>query len=350
MTGMVSLFRRDRWPIWAGGVLGVAILAWLLRDVDVPRLVEIVREADVRPLVLLPLAIAAEQLVRAVKWRLLLAPLCSVRIGRLFSAIMVGYLANVVTPVRVSPLVRAWLVARSAGQKVSTVLATVVVDRLIDGWVYLGFAAAVAGTISFPDDEGMLRAGLRQGVAGVLVGLVGAVAALMALKWAIRRPPRLLGPIARRLPERVARFIGEIARHFGRGVAVPGGAVGYLAVFGASVAMKALSATHFVWAGMAFGIVLAPVDYLFLMVFLGFLATLAGTLRIVGGFTAGAVFALGLFGVGVEQALVMALIVEVASHLTVAAAGAGCLLAEGVSIGELKRLGRRLEEREGKGT
>ena len=71
--------------------------------------------------------------------------------------------------------------------------------------------------------------------------------------------------------------------------------------------MKVIAATHFLWAGLAVGIVLAPFDYLFLMVFAGFALVLARFVRVHGGFIIGSGFALQLLGVPDEQALAMIL-------------------------------------------
>ncbi len=337
MAFLSHALRRGRWTLWIGGAVGVATLVWLLRNLDGESLIEVVRSADIRPLFLIPLAVIAEQLLRAVKWRRLLTPLRSVRLARLFGAIMAGYLANLVVPVGVSPLVRAWLIARLEKLRVGTVLGTVAVDRLIDGVIFLCLAGAVAGAASFPDESDAIREGLWGGFAAGLVALVVAVAVLVALKRTAGNPPRLATVIARRLPARFARFLGELARLFAEGLVLPKGVGARAVIFGASIAMKALAASHFLWAGLAFGIVLTPVQYLFLLVFLGLLATLTGTLHIVGGFTAGAVFALGLLGVEVDKALAMVLVVEVASHLTVAIVGAAALWLEGLTPATLKR-------------
>ncbi|MFQ6017257.1 MAG: lysylphosphatidylglycerol synthase transmembrane domain-containing protein [Kiloniellaceae bacterium] len=336
MAFLKSMLRPNRWPLWIGGLVGILILVWLLRDLDLSRFVAVVRDADLRPLALLPLAVVVEQVFRAVKWWRLLTPLRSVGLARLFGAIMAGYLVNTLAPVRVSPLVRAWLIARLEGLSVGAVLATVATDRLVDGWIFLGLAAVVVSATSFPAVGGALAGGLWQGLAGGLIALLAAVAGLWELKRLVDRPPRMVQRLARRLPARPARVLGDFVRRFAEGLVLPRGLGALAVILGASVAMKALAATHFVWAGYAFGIVLSPPQYLFLMVFLGFLVTLAGTLRIVGGFTAGAVYGLGLFGVEVEKALAMAVVVETASHLTVLAVGAASLWLEGLSLSALR--------------
>ena len=104
----------------------------------------------------------------------------------------------------------------------------------------------------------------------------------------------------------------------------------------ASAAIKLIAATHLLWAGLSIGVLLEPAQYLFLVVFLGFIAILGHFLRFVGSFVIGGVFALGLFGVGAEPALAMMLIVETASLLSVAAIGTLSLWAQGVALGDLR--------------
>ena len=104
--------RRRRWWSVVGSLVGVGALVWIGFLVDLDRLRAILAEARIEYLLLVPLAIALEQLVRAWKWRQLLHDLRPIPTLRLFGAIMAGYLGNLLVPLGLSPLVRAWLVAR----------------------------------------------------------------------------------------------------------------------------------------------------------------------------------------------------------------------------------------------
>src|SRR5947208_1442423 len=81
---------------------------------------------------------------------------------------------------------------------------------------------------------------------------------------------------------------------------------------------------------LALGVALQPAEYLFLMVFLGFSVILGHFLRLAGGFTIAAVFALGLFRVPNEEALAMTLVVQASNLLSVAVVGALALWAQGI--------------------
>ena len=104
----------------------------------------------------------------------------------------------------------------------------------------------------------------------------------------------------------------------------------------ASVLIKLLAVTHFLYAGLAFGVTLQPAEYLFVIVFLGFLIIFGHFLRMLGGFVVGSIFVLGLFGVAPEPALAMVLAVQGASLLSVGAIGALALWRQGVALAEVR--------------
>ena len=97
--------------------------------------------------------------------------------------------------------------------------------------------------------------------------------------------------------------------------------------------MKMISVTHFLWAGLAVGVVLAGWDYLFLMVFAGFALVLARFIRVPGGLFIGSAFALKLLDVPDEQALAMILFNNVFSIVLVVGIGLVFLWRSGIDIG-----------------
>ena len=125
-----------------GGLLGLLALAWVLRRFDFDRFRSILTGADPRWLVLVPLSILVEQLVRAWKWRQLLYALRPIGVPRLFGTIMAGYLLAALIPLGFGTIARSWLVARREELKLASVLATVAIDRLTDGAIRVQGGAA----------------------------------------------------------------------------------------------------------------------------------------------------------------------------------------------------------------
>ena len=139
-----------------------------------------------------------------------------------------------------------------------------------------------------------------------------------------------------RLPARVAPLFRQVVPSFAEGIAWPREVWRGVGVVLASVLIKMLAMTNFLWAGLALGVTLQPAQYLFLLVFLGFLVILGHFARVAGSFVIGAVFVLGLFDVPAEPALAMALIVEAANLLSVACVGAFSLWRQGVGLADVR--------------
>ncbi len=328
--------RSRRWLPWVGVLIGIATLAWILRGFDLDKFRAILAGADARLLLAVPAAVAAEQLARAWKWRQLLHPLRSIGTFRLFGAIMAGYLVGFLIPFGFSTLARAWLVGRREAIAMSAVLATVALDRLTDGIVFALLVPLALLLVAFPDPTGDLRAGLAWAAAGSLVLCVLLIFSLVLYKHRAMRPGAWFTRLIGRLPAGLVGKMRRAAASFGDGIVWPREHWRRIVVVVASVVIKALAATHFFWAGLAFGAVLEPAQYFFLMVCLGFVVVLGHLVRVAGTFAIGAIFVLGLFGVSGEMALAMVLVVQAATILTMAIIGAFALWRQGVALSELR--------------
>src|SRR5713226_2182681 len=221
MTDFRAKRPRRRWWSWGGAAIGVALLAFVLWRIDYQRFGDVLAHARVGYLALVPATIALEQLVRAWKWRQVLHPLRSVGTLRLFGAIMAGYLGNLLIPIGVSPLLRSWLVARLERLKMSAVLATVAIDRLIDGVVFAILVAVVLTLAVFPDPTGNLRLGL-------IVGATGSLVLFLALLWLLAQHKRRMADatsrlkrLASHLPLRLAVQSQRLLTSFAEGIVWP---------------------------------------------------------------------------------------------------------------------------------
>lgn len=323
---------------WALGAAGLAVFAWVLWRIDYASFLNALANARGVFVALVPLAILFEQWVGAAKWRLLLASLGGARLSRVFAANMAASLANYVVPVAGSPIVRSWLVARCEGLRFASVLATIVVDRLVDGAAFLVFAAGAIFFITMPQAGEGLSAGLIAAAAGA----AAIFAACVALLAAFRRTVRTGGAGARRLvawvPAHLRERANPILEALAQGTGWPRSPARAAAIALLALAVKALAATHLLYAGLALGVWLGIAQYVLLMVLLGFVHVLTRYVQVPGGFLLAATFLLELSGVDRERALAMALIVQVSAIVSVNAAGAAALAWFGAELRELKAL------------
>tara|TARA_R110002110_G_scaffold85816_6_gene223995 strand:- start:33478 stop:34506 length:1029 start_codon:yes stop_codon:yes gene_type:complete len=330
-----------RWLMpMAGAVLALALISWLYGGVDVAKFLRGLSNANLVWIVVLSATILLEQLLSGWKWRQILHDVKPVPTLRLTGALLAGYGANTLVPLGISPLVRAWIVARHDGLSMATVLTTTIIARFVDGVVFALFAGFVVLAGRVPQIDGNLETGLS--VAGMLN-----IAIFGGALWVMYRFRTLFaqdGPPISRLFDRVTTRVRvngpELRAALCDGVVWPKARSRRLAVFVAAVSGKLVAATHFFWAGLALGVWLTPWDYLFLMVFAGFAMVLGRFVRIPGSFVIGAGFALKMLGVPDETALLMVLFVNVTSIILVVGIGLMVLWRNGIDSRHMRRLSR----------
>jgi len=327
------LHSRRSLTLLLGGIASIAMISFLLRGIDVNDFLSVLAVADVRVLMLVPIAIAGEQLVRAWKWRQVLYPMRPSGTLGLFGAIVLGNLAGLLIPLGTSPIVRAWLVARREGLKTGSVLATVAVDRFIDSIVFIGLIP-IALVLAPVRDPTHTLITLSWGAIGLLVFLL----LLLLLSYRLETNARIdwVVRLLDHLPLRFADPAQRLVRSFAEGVVWPKETRRGVGIVIASFLIKLITATHWLWAGFAVGIVLHVSDCLFLLVFLGCLNLIVHFAPLIGGYTMGAVFALELVGVPKEQALAMVLIVQGINLLTVMGTGILALWSHGIPLSKLR--------------
>ena len=205
---------------WIGALIGAAALAWVLRGFDFTRFRAVVANADLLFVLLVPLTIIVEQIVRGWKWRQLLWPLRQIGSLYLFGAVMAGYLLAIVVPFGFGTVARSWLVARRENLRFTTVLATVALDRLTDGVVFACLVPAAVLFAAFPDPGGV-RTGLIWGGSASLVLFAALLAGLAIYRRQALDPAPWLTRHVDRLPSRLALPLRRVAASFAEGIIWP---------------------------------------------------------------------------------------------------------------------------------
>lgn len=335
MTVAIVAAPRRRWLPWVGGIIALGSLAWVLQRFEMDRFLATLAGADFFYLALVPVSVIGEQVVRAWKWRQLLSPLKWIGTLRLFGAIMAGYLLASLVPFGFGTVARSWIVGRNTGLKLPAVLATVGLDRITDGVIFACLVPIALFAVVFPD-PGDVRTGLIWSGTGSMLLFILISLALLAYKRGMMTQDGRLGQLIARLPARVGIPLQRLAHSFSDGIVWPQSVWRGVGILLATVVIKLLAASHFLWAGLAFDVILEPGQYLFVLVFLGFLIILGHFARVAGSFIIGGIFVLGLLEVPTEQALAMVLVVEAVHLLSVAAIGALSIWWQGIALAELR--------------
>lgn len=129
---------RGRLALTALGIaLSVLAIVALLRAVRAADVAEHLRATRVEWLVAGVLVTAFGYVLRAYRWRALLAPQRELPVGRVFGPTVVGFLAINTLPARLGEFVRAYLLARFERMPTAGVLGSCALERVLD----LGFLA-----------------------------------------------------------------------------------------------------------------------------------------------------------------------------------------------------------------
>lgn len=128
-----------RWQFWLGVAISAIFLYFALRGMHLGEFWAAVQQANY--FWLLP-GVAVYMLgvwARAWRWHYMLRPLKKISTNSMFPIVTIGYMGNNIYPARAGEVLRAAVLKQREGVPISASLATVVVERIFDGVVMLGF-------------------------------------------------------------------------------------------------------------------------------------------------------------------------------------------------------------------
>jgi glycosyltransferase 2 family protein len=191
-----SIWRRQhRLYRWLLLVVSSGLFGWVLWRANLSELWRYLSSADYGLLVgSIPIALVGLML-RAIRWRVLLLPLGNPSIGVSFGSMMLGYLGNNLLPMRAGEVLRAYVLGRQTSISKSAVLATIVVERVVDGVVMI--LALSLLFLVFPVPHW-----LQLAVVGGGVVFSGATVALIMARRRPKGPVDIFRFLLSRLPNR----------------------------------------------------------------------------------------------------------------------------------------------------
>ena len=244
----------------------------------------------------------------------------------LLPAMMIGYMANNVLPLRAGEIVRVVVVARRWGHGFWIAAASSLVERILDGLVIVGVLCALLLLIPVPGYV------VSVGVALLAIDVLIATALVAAAAWPgesrrllahLTRPWPVIQAFALRLLETLVRGLDGI-----RTVTRLPAIVAWTAIVWIMPAIAAWTALR------AANLELSWVAGWTVLVFVGLSISVPSLPGYIGTFHAGAVIALSLFGVSEVPARAFALIFHASQYVPVTVVGWLFLLRENLSLGE----------------
>jgi glycosyltransferase 2 family protein len=310
-------------------VIGIAVSALLLflaaRNIQAGEIVPLLARANYFFLLLAGAAALLAIWLRAWRWRYLIPNSQSMRIANLFSATMIGFMGNNLLPLRIGDLARAYIAARKERTTASAILATVVVERLLDVFAILTMLSVIFLHIPLP---GWIASGF------LLMLALGIVAWIMLLSMN-RLSITLRNWICRAAPSKYRACIEEFIESFFNGLA---------AMRDKRNLAIAILLSIPIWTTYALGTYAAfkacAIDAPFsaswvVLAFIGIGVSLPSAPGFIGTFQFFTVAALALFAIDQHQAFGFSLLHHLAQYVPVTLFGWILLVKEQMSLGDL---------------
>lgn len=206
----MQIHRQQLRPL-VGFAVSALLVALLVRTVDFAAVGRALAAADLR---FVPMAIALHLLgvwARSVRWRLLLPP-GSASTSILFRVLIVGFTANNLLPARLGEIARAYLLARWCGIVYGVTLASLVVERALDG-LALAVILLVSLTLVPAAPSYLLAVGLAAGAA-----FAAGTGGLLGAAWRADKVDGWGQGLARHLPGRGPAIFAQLVSEFAAGL------------------------------------------------------------------------------------------------------------------------------------
>lgn len=164
-----------RWQFWLGIAISAVFLWFALRGLQLDDVWAALQGAKYFWLLPGVLVYFIGVWVRAWRWHYLLRPLKAISTRSMFPIVTIGYMGNNIYPARAGELLRAYILRQREGVSISASLATILVERGLDGVVMLAFVFLNLGAVAQLNADSGFAGSIRA------LAIIGAVVFLTAL-------------------------------------------------------------------------------------------------------------------------------------------------------------------------
>ena len=324
---------------WIGLAISLLFLFLFLRKMDWSEVWHILRGINLIYILPLMLVNFLTILIRAKRWEYLLRPIKKIPLSELYQVMAIGFMANYLLPARVGELLRAFLLGSRLRISKTASLATIVVEKVFDGFTIMLLLVALllfmpfpAGRSAFFNQDSVKLAGL----AGFLFYLAVLVV-LLLLRFHNEPINRLFGFILQPFPARLALKVREKLDAFAFGLDMLKSPRDLLLAALYSFLVYGVTVLLLYFLFFPFHIKLSLLSALFLMVAILFGIAIPSAPGFIGTFHWVCAAALIFLGVEENRAKSYAVMLWFVSFIPITSLGLFLLWKEGLSLKGLRQ-------------
>jgi len=308
-----------------------ALLIWLsIRGIEFRGVIDGFRTIRCGYVIPAVAAMFLMQLLRSIRWGLILRPIGKVDQLSLFSVTSVGFLAIIAIPARLGELARPYLITKKSRIPMSSALGTIFVERVLDSLTVL--IIAVLALFFTPLPPWLIRS-------SVLFLLVTLGLAAVMILMIVRREAtlRILTPLIGKLPARYAGAVNRLIDHFIEGFRIVADPALLFSATLLSIVIWLVDVVAIYLLFLAFGLHLPVAAAFVLMIILIIGIAIPTAPGFIGNWHYFCILGLDLFGIPKTDALTFAIIYHALSIGIVILLGLIFLPFNRFSVSDLRR-------------
>lgn len=194
-----------------GLIIGLGVLYWLITKTGTREILQVMEQVKTGDVICALSLIFCGVYLRALRWRSLFLGASRMSVYPFFSAIMIGNLANNLLPARGGDLVRIYMLGKNAPFSKSSILATILIERLSELFIICIMLLLILYT--FPLPKWIQNAALLVGGVSFFSSLV-----LIVLSKNSGSFSGFFLKLFKALPKRLALFLEPIIQEFMNGI------------------------------------------------------------------------------------------------------------------------------------
>lgn len=315
-----------------GVLISLVFLYLAFQKVELRKIVEASKEANYIHLFPAFIFLILWAFFRVVRWKYLLLPAKNIGLASLFSATMIGFMANNLLPARMGELIKVYFIGKRENISKSLSMATVILERVFDVLIILIFLVLLLIISPFP--QWVDKAGY------IVTGVLGTVIFLLfMLKFKADYSLIVSNKIFYFLPDKITIRINKILKSFIAGLNVLGTPKYILLIIIYSFLAWIASGIMIYFVLLAFNINLPLYASFFVLVVVSLGIAIPSSPGFIGTYHFFCIVALSVFGVSKDIAGSFSIFFHALGYIPLTLTGLICLWRENISLLYLKKLG-----------
>ena len=314
-------------------ILSALFLYIAFRSFDPEKIIQSISQIKPIYFIHIFLLIFLTMLIHALRWKHIINKIKKIKTSRLFEAMMISHFTNIVLPINIGTLIRAYFIKKKEKVSLSSVLGTIAIERIASIFAYLFILIYILLFVEFTAELSSLQANLRKiGIIslGFFILLIVLILALKKFKY---KALSLTQKISKRFLPKYTDNIQRVLNLFILGLNAGKTKIDFTFVLLYSIIIRILYAVTILFIAKSFGISLPLTTFLLIDILVTFAHTIGGhLLGVIGTYEAAMAYSLVLYGVPKETGLGIALLLDITWFIPLFAIGFYYVWKEGINF------------------